>query len=255
MVRSARCTGSGTDKPSHPLAARRSQTPKSAQTRRRDAAKSPQAPARKAPQTPRALLSGRHHELVDRVLDRVGDAVDVGQRVVVGEQAEVHPAFVGDDRDREGVVAREEGDGEDGPVSRGRGRTAGAAGRGLGDDAVEEPLREGQARRDPEDRRRPKFCSPARTSAPSACLDSFSSPIEARTGCRRPAGRRRRPAGPAHRGDPVAELVRLVAERNDTGTRARSSRPSVRTPRERSHVRPAADRRQDDVLTVRRTRP
>ena len=36
---------------------------------------------------------------------------DVGQRVEVAEQAEVHLAVVGHDRDRQGVVFGQEGDG------------------------------------------------------------------------------------------------------------------------------------------------
>jgi hypothetical protein len=44
---------------------------------------------------------------------------------------------------------------------------------------------------------------------------------------------------PAHRGDAVAQRAALVLARIETGTSARSSSPSVRTPRECSQPRSA----------------
>ena len=64
--------------------------------------------------------AGEAHELGQRPLEALGEGVEVGQRVVVGEQAEVHPAVVGHDRDGERAVAGEERHGEDAPRAGGR---------------------------------------------------------------------------------------------------------------------------------------
>ncbi len=58
-------------------------------------------------------LRSQLDELGERVLDRPREVVEVVHRVVVAEQAEVHVAVVGHDRDRERVVLRQKRDRED----------------------------------------------------------------------------------------------------------------------------------------------
>ena len=90
-----------------------------------------------------------------------------------------------------------------------------------------------------------KSCTPASTSAPTACLDSLSPSID----CAHRAQPRDRVGDvdgqrPAHGRDAVAELAAArPAVRIDTGTSARSSSPSVRTPRA---AQPVAQRAADD---------
>ena len=55
----------------------------------------------------------QRQQLGQRRLDAVADAVEVGQRVVVAEQPEVHLPVVGHDRDRQRVALGQERDGED----------------------------------------------------------------------------------------------------------------------------------------------
>ena len=74
--------------------------------------------------------AGDAQQLVDRVLQTLGDQVDVGQRVVVAEQAVVERAVIGHDRDGQGVVLGQEGDREQVLRARGRARRAAAAGPG-----------------------------------------------------------------------------------------------------------------------------
>src|SRR3954449_12480165 len=52
-------------------------------------------------------------QLLEVLLEQPGDRVDVGHRVVVGEQAEVDLAVVAHDRDRQRVVLGQEGDRHD----------------------------------------------------------------------------------------------------------------------------------------------
>ena len=52
-------------------------------------------------------------EIGESALDPLGDHLDVVHRVVVREEAEVDPAVVGHDRDEQGLVGRQEPDGED----------------------------------------------------------------------------------------------------------------------------------------------
>ena len=52
---------------------------------------------------------GRGGQLVDRALEALGDLLEVGQRVEVGEQAEAEPAVVGHDRDAQRLVLRPAG--------------------------------------------------------------------------------------------------------------------------------------------------
>ena len=72
-------------------------------------------PVHRAQSPGRGVLSALRqlHELRQRRLDALGDDVEVGQRVVVAEQAEADLAVVGDDRDRERALAGQERDRED----------------------------------------------------------------------------------------------------------------------------------------------
>ena len=122
----------------------------------------------------RAALARERQQLGQRRLDALGDRVDVGQRVVVAEQAEVHPAVVGHDRDRPARgpwAGRRPGRRR---ASRARARRAGTAGPGTLvtirlNRRVEKFSREAWARIVGG----AKFCTLASTSAPTACLDSF----------------------------------------------------------------------------------
>ena len=78
----------------------------------------------------RRLLAGQRQQLGQRRLDPVGDGVEVGHRVVVAEQAEVHLAVVGHDRDGQRVVLAAGTRRGRRPAARARARTAGTAGPG-----------------------------------------------------------------------------------------------------------------------------
>ena len=175
----------------------------------------------------------------------VGERVDVGHRVVVGEQAEVDLAVVAHDRDGERVVLGEERDRHDllhlAPEQVERELRP----RHVRDDQVEEPGGEVEPRGLGEQRGRREVLSPAITSAPSACFDSFRlshalahdpQPLD-RVLRRTPAAARAwRRCG--CRASPCSSSARI-----DTGTSARSSRPS------RAHaavVQPAPQRAGDD---------
>src|SRR5215204_6578882 len=80
-----------------------------------------------------------------------------------------------------------------------------------------------------------KSCSPAITSAPSACFDSLSSPIPCCTTRRRSTGSSTYTGrGPRIAAIRLPSAPRSSSLRIDTGTSARSSVPWVRTPRSRS---------------------
>ena len=81
-----------------------------------------------------------------------------------------------------------------------------------------------------------KSSRPEITSAPSACLDSFTPCIASRTICSRSTGSfAYTGSGPRSAAIWLPSWSCSSCARIDTGTRPRSSRPSVRTPRERSH--------------------
>ena len=59
----------------------------------------------------RSSAAGSRGEVVDRAFEVLGDLLEVGQRVEVGEQAEAQPAVVGHDRDAERLVLGQRHDG------------------------------------------------------------------------------------------------------------------------------------------------
>ncbi len=158
---------------------------------------------------------------------------EVGQRLVVGEQPEVHAAVVGHDRHGERVVLGQEGDreqlGQPAPEQVERELRAGH----VGDDQVEQARGEVQPRRLGEDRRRRELLHRGQHLGADRLLGLLQA-VHRGLDEAQPrdrvvdVDRQRR----AHHRDAVAELHRARPGRGSRPARARASRgPAVRTPR------------------------
>ena len=162
-----------------------------------------------------------------------GEGVEVGHRVVVGEQAEVDLAVVAHDRDRERVVLGQERDRDDLLHLAAEQVERELRPRHVRDDQVEQPRREVEPRGLREQRRRREVGQPGDHLGAERLLRllQLAHRLAARSAAARP-GRRRRPAAArASRRSGCRATPRSSSARIETGTSARSSSPSVRTPR------------------------
>ena len=184
---------------------------------------------------------GRLEQLLDLGLDALGDQGHVLHRVVVAEQAEVDLAVVGHDRDRQRVVLRQEGDREDVEQLAAEHVERDLRPGDVGDDQVEQPGREVDPRRLGEQRRRGEVVE-ARDHLGAERLLRGLDPVHRLAHGPQPRDRvldvdgqrSRAPRRSGCRARRAASVARI-----ETGTSARSSRPSVRTPRARSQRRSA----------------
>src|SRR3954447_7785482 len=102
----------------------------------------------------RGVRGGCLEKLGDRFLDPVRDDLEVPQRVEIGQQAEVDAAVVGHDRHEQGLVRRQEANGEYVLELAAEDVERDLRTRDVRDDEVEEPRREVDPGRLGEERRR-----------------------------------------------------------------------------------------------------
>ena len=177
-------------------------------------------------------------QLGERLLEVRGERVDVGHRVVVGEQPEVDLAVVAHDRHRERVVLGQERDRDDllhlAPEQVERELRP----RHVRDDQVEEARREVEPRGLGEQRRRREVVQAGDHLGAERLLRllQLAHPLAARSAAARPGRPRTRAAARASRRSGCPASRCSSSERIETGTSARSSTPSVRTPRSCSQL-------------------